>query len=67
MASSDNVAQDAQTSSDFFQSIGSKVADIANTNGSVTDDNDPPAVDEIESLCMNCHDNVSLYHLHIPF
>jgi zinc finger protein len=28
------------------------------TKGDVQDENEPKIVDEIESLCMNCHENV---------
>lgn len=47
-----------QDPSEFFQSIGSKVEGFApTTNGEAEEDFKP--VDEIESLCMNCHENVS--------
>ncbi|KAJ4150323.1 hypothetical protein LMH87_011077 [Akanthomyces muscarius] len=45
-----------QDPSEFFQSIGSKVEGFApKANGEAEDDFKP--VDEIESLCMNCHEN----------
>ncbi|TQV98028.1 zinc finger protein zpr1 [Cordyceps javanica] len=49
--------QKIQGPSDFFQSIGSKVESLApKANGEVPDEDFKP-VDEIESLCMNCHEN----------
>lgn len=43
----------------FFEPIGSKAQGLsAATNGTVDEDDVKP-VDEIESLCMNCHENVS--------
>jgi hypothetical protein len=54
---------------DFFDSIGNKVENTnkqngatngAEVEGTVTEaDDEPRVVDEIESLCMNCHANVS--------
>lgn len=55
------------TPTDFFESIGKKAGHLApatnganGTNG-VHEDNvdDEKIVEEIESLCMNCHENVS--------
>lgn len=52
--------QKVQDSAEFFQSIGDKVKNLAtNENGEAEVDEFKP-VDEIESLCMNCHENVSL-------
>ncbi|XWW98272.1 hypothetical protein V2A60_006270 [Cordyceps javanica] len=49
--------QKIQGPSDFFQSIGSKVESLVpKANGEVPDEDFKP-VDEIESLCMNCHEN----------
>ncbi|PMB72626.1 hypothetical protein BM221_000041 [Beauveria bassiana] len=51
-------AQNVQGSSEFFQSIGNKVEGLApKANG---DHEDLQPVEEIESLCMNCHENVGL-------
>ncbi|KAM3471870.1 hypothetical protein MY5147_005585 [Beauveria neobassiana] len=48
-------AQNVQGSSEFFQSIGNKVEGLApKANG---DHEDLQPVEEIESLCMNCHEN----------
>ncbi|KAK8145030.1 nucleolar zinc-finger protein [Beauveria asiatica] len=45
-----------QGSSEFFQSIGNKVEGLApKANGEPHEDLQP--VEEIESLCMNCHEN----------
>ena len=51
--------------SEFFQSIGQQADKVApTTNGTATDDDaaddDQKVVEEIESLCMNCHENVCL-------
>ncbi|KAM3508921.1 hypothetical protein MY10362_000891 [Beauveria mimosiformis] len=49
-------AQNVQGSSEFFQSIGNKVEGLApKANGEP--DHDVQPVEEIESLCMNCHEN----------
>lgn len=49
-----------ETPSDFFEAIGDKVSNLnQTTNGDVADDDDRPPVEEIESLCMNCGENVS--------
>jgi len=52
---------------DFFESIGKKTQDLAindqvTTDGSLpklNEEEDQRVVDEIESLCMNCHENVT--------
>lgn len=50
---------------DYFESLGKKAQNLSsndNTNGAATnglaEDEDQKVVDEIESLCMNCHENV---------
>jgi len=54
---------------DYFDSIGKKAENLSlrdhkpATNATVTtlptaEVDEPKVVDEIESLCMNCHDNV---------
>ncbi|KAH9893887.1 ZPR1 zinc-finger domain-containing protein [Xylariomycetidae sp. FL2044] len=49
------------TPQDFFQSIGDKAAQLApatnGTNGVSQTDDDEKVVEQIESLCMNCHEN----------
>ncbi|KAI0809635.1 ZPR1 zinc-finger domain-containing protein [Xylaria sp. FL0064] len=52
----------AASSTQFFESIGKQAGQLApTTNGangaSSTDDDDVRVVDQIESLCMNCHEN----------
>ena len=59
------------SSTDFFESIGKKATHLDSTNGTngtngstngangATGDDDEKVVQEIESLCMNCHENVS--------
>lgn len=49
-----------QNSSDFFQSIGSQVAGL-DKDAQGNEEEDVPPVEEIESLCMNCHDNVRFF------
>lgn len=52
----DRVTQ-TQNPDQFFQAIGAKVESLAPaTNG---EDEDRPPVEEVESLCMNCGENVS--------
>lgn len=51
--------QKVQDPTEFFQSIGSKVEGFAPKADGEADDEDVKAVEEIESLCMNCHENVS--------
>ena len=54
---------------DFFESLGKKAEDLNNTeqksdsNGTASqarpdEEEEQKVVDEIESLCMNCHENV---------
>lgn len=43
-----------------FTPIGQKVEDIAPAAADAqAEDDEPRGVEEIESLCMNCHENVS--------
>jgi zinc finger protein len=54
--------QTTVTPNDFFESIGQKVDHIApSANGAdgLRDDDNDRVVEQIESLCMNCHENVS--------
>lgn len=50
---------------DFFESIGKKTQDLAiNDQGDgslpkLSQEENQKVVDEIESLCMNCHENVT--------
>ncbi len=41
---------------DLFEDMGAKVAEASAQEG----DDDMKVVDVIESLCMNCHEDVSL-------
>ncbi|KAM0349745.1 hypothetical protein ACHAPU_003574 [Fusarium lateritium] len=45
-----------QTPEEFFQTIGDKVKNLA-PGGEAQDEDDERAVEEIESLCMNCGEN----------
>lgn len=52
------MAQHHSLAQDLFEDMGRKVAEA-----SAQDDNDDTkVVDEIESLCMNCHENVRILH-----
>lgn len=42
---------------DLFEDMGRKVAEASAQDG---DEEGTKVVDEIESLCMNCHENVKL-------
>lgn len=61
MATNGDDKQVTQNSSEFFESIGSRVEGLA--PGTDNGDGDASAelrsVEEIESLCMNCEENVS--------
>lgn len=48
-----------QTPEEFFQSIGDKVKNLAPAEAEAQNADDERAVEEIESLCMNCGKNVS--------
>jgi zinc finger protein len=69
----DDPKPDGAAFDDFFESLGKKAEQLtingqngdpeslAATSGTVTDthnEDDQKVVDEIESLCMNCHANV---------
>lgn len=70
--SQDDPKPDGAAFDDFFDSIGKKAENLNITNqagkkysatqGSesqaTTEDDEPKVVDEIESLCMNCRENV---------
>lgn len=49
------------TANEFFESIGNQADQLAPAanDEAQTDDDDRRVVEEIESLCMNCHENVS--------
>ena len=60
MASEGDNEQKTQNPTEFFQSIGNKVESLApDANGTAADGDDERAVEEVESLCMNCGKNVS--------
>lgn len=46
-----------------FQAIGNTVANFGSGDAQIEGE-DEKVVQEIESLCMNCQENVSLLHLH---
>ena len=41
----------------LFETVGAQVAETAKD----ADDDEPKVVDEIESLCMNCHADVCIF------
>lgn len=58
----ENDKADGAVFDDFFESLGKKaeglsITDDANAN-TEEDADEQKVVDEIESLCMNCHENV---------
>lgn len=63
-APADQGAPSGASATEFFESIGQKASQLngATTNGvngdAEQDDDEPKVVEEIESLCMNCHENV---------
>lgn len=67
MSAQDNDPKpDGKAFDDFFDSIGSKAEQVDSKNNNATtaitggeQEDDQRVVDEIESLCMNCHANVS--------
>ncbi|KAF2131570.1 zinc finger protein-like protein zpr1 [Dothidotthia symphoricarpi CBS 119687] len=60
------MAQHQGLAKDLFEDMGRKVAEASAQEG---DDTDTKVVDEIESLCMNCHENgtTRLLLTKIPF
>jgi hypothetical protein len=51
-----NMAAQKSLAQDLFEDMGRKVAETSAQEG----DDDTRVVDEIESLCMNCHENVCI-------
>lgn len=61
-----NPKPDGKAFDDFFDSIGSKAEQVNSSKATdatvatpVEEEEEQKVVDEIESLCMNCHANVS--------
>lgn len=50
----------ALSSTEYFQAIGAQVDQVAPVGSAESTDDDVKPVDEIESLCMNCHEDVSV-------
>jgi zinc finger protein len=48
------MAEHKSLATDLFEDMGRKVAEAS----AQQDEDDSRVVDEIESLCMNCHENV---------
>lgn len=60
MSADDKKEETTQNPTEFFESIGNKVEGVsATTNGATAEDDQYRPVEEIESLCMNCGENVS--------
>ena len=61
----DDQATKTLNSTEFFESIGQKASQLSGTGGDAAaegqqnGDDEPKVVEQIESLCMNCHENVS--------
>jgi hypothetical protein len=53
--------KEAVPSLNDFPTTTNGIETTANTGGSTDDNEDQRVVDEIESLCMNCHENVGCY------
>jgi zinc finger protein len=51
------MAQQQSLAKDLFEDMGRKVAE-ASAQG---DSDDTKVVDEIESMCMNCHEDVGVF------
>ena len=65
-----NTAQDPKPDGaafdDYFESLQKKADTLTTESGANAaneDDDEPRVVDEIESLCMNCHENVCPAHV----
>lgn len=81
MTTRDSPKPDGAAFDDFFESLGKKAQnltvneqnghkeDAANGGAELTDEDGQKVVDEIESLCMNCHENgiTRLLLTRIPF
>lgn len=60
------IKPDGAVFDDYFESLGKKAQNLSSNeqkndstaNGTLESDEDQRVVDEIESLCMNCHENV---------
>jgi zinc finger protein len=50
------MASENPTKAPLFETVGAQVAETAKDAG----DDEPKVVDEIESLCMNCHADVCI-------
>lgn len=63
MSSSDqaqgNDSNKVVSSNEYFRSIGQQVDQVAPASNGASNSDDVQPVEEIESLCMNCHENVS--------
>lgn len=51
------MAQQQSLAKDLFEDMGRKVAEASAQQG----DDDTKVVDEIESMCMNCHEDVCAF------
>lgn len=61
MSAGDEKGSVSQDPAEFFKSIGDKVDAVSGLpNGAITEDEGHRPVEEIESLCMSCGENVCL-------
>lgn len=66
MSVDDKMTETTVNPNEFFESIGSKVEGFSGTaNGDVAanEEEERRPVEEIESLCMNCGENVSCFRV----
>lgn len=58
------LSEEHTTATDFFETIGQKASQLDPSSNGVKDpeqtEAEPKVVEEVESLCMNCHENVCL-------
>lgn len=66
MSAEDTTVQVIKDPKDFFDSIGNKVSNLTpgQDDDTAEGDDEPRAVEEIESLCMTCHQNVRNNFVH---
>ena len=62
MSAEETTTKVTQDPKDFFDAIGNKVSNLTpgQDDGTAEGDDEPRAVEEIESLCMTCHENVRI-------
>ena len=64
MSPAEEINMEGVSSTEFFETIGNQVEQVApSSDVPGEDEDDQRVVEEIESLCMNCHENVSSSHI----